>query len=232
MMSNRQAGILLPIAAAIILAWGSPARAKDCAALVAGDPPAVVGAEPGARVLLCARAYLVLVSGEARDPLWSAEKLTAVHVMHARKRDRRRETFHEELALPIVDRAQPEDYRGYDRGHMTPAGDIDGKDSREQTYSLANIVPQTAALNRGIWGGIEQAVRNWAERDGVLYIVTGPLLAPSDPWTWDGRVAIPQATWKRSMIRRPPRQVPGSAPTRRRPSAAPCRSTLSHASRA
>ena len=66
---------------------------------------------------------------------------------------------------------------GYDRGHMTPSGDMPDEHAQQQTFSLANMVPQTAALNRGVWEGIESAVRDLAVRQGELYVVTGPVFA-------------------------------------------------------
>jgi endonuclease G, mitochondrial len=39
-------------------------------------------------------------------------------------------------------------------------------------------------------------VRHLVERDGSLYVVTGPVLAPTDSRTWNGTVEIPAATWK------------------------------------
>jgi len=57
------------------------------------------------------------------------------------------------------------------------------------------MTPQVPALNEGLWAGIEGAVRALAQRDGELYIVTGPQFAP-DPPRLKGRVAVPAATWK------------------------------------
>ena len=59
------------------------------------------------------------------------------------------------------------------------------------------MVSQTAALNRGIWEGVESAVRHLAEQEGELYVVTGPAfrgqqIASIGP---DG-VLVPTSTWK------------------------------------
>ncbi len=66
-----------------------------------------------------------------------------------------------------------------------------------QTFSLANMMPQTAQLNRGIWKGVESAVRHLAEREGEFDVVTGPAfhgdqLSSIRP---DG-VLVPTSTWK------------------------------------
>ncbi len=49
---------------------------------------------------------------------------------------------------------------------MTPSGDMPGEDAQQQTFSLANMVPQTPELNCGIWAGIEMSVRNLAAQEG------------------------------------------------------------------
>ena len=59
------------------------------------------------------------------------------------------------------------------------------------------MVPQTAALNRGIWEGVESAVRHLAQREGELYVVTGPAFVGGQVQSIgpDG-VLVPTSTWK------------------------------------
>jgi endonuclease G len=188
---------LAVLSAAMALFPRSASADSACRLLFAGGiMPLSAARLPGERSLVCHAAYAVLVSGVARDPLWSAERLTARHAASAMRMRRGRHRFHPEPALPPNARAMPMDYHGYDRGHMTPAEDVPDPEARSETYSLANVVPQTAALNRGIWLGVEEAVRHLAERDGAVYVVTGPVLAGDDARTWNGAVDIPLATWK------------------------------------
>ena len=107
--------------------------------------------------------------------------------------------FHPDDRLPLADQAQLADYRrsGYDRGHMTPSGDMPDEQAQQQSFSLANMVPQTPKLNRGIWAKIETVVRARATSSGELYVVTGPAfqggnLSAIGP---DG-VLVPTSTWK------------------------------------
>lgn len=182
--------------AALLLLPCAVAQARDCDRLfLAGRAPEVAGAH-GPVTALCFRAYAVTVSGSARDPLWSAEHLTARYAARA-PRTPRDGIFHAESLLPPDSRADPQDYgHGWDKGHMTPAGDVASRRAKGETFSMANVVPQTPALNRGIWEGIESAVRDLAVRDGDVYIVTGPVLQSGDSRTADSRVEIPTATWK------------------------------------
>ncbi len=164
-----------------------------------GQLPVLLNAKLAQRTtLLCNDGYAVLASGITHGALWSAEHPTAASLAAARETPRQGQ-FYVEPRLPPADQAQIADYRrsGYDRGHMTPSGDMPDEQSQQQTFSLANMVPQTAALNRGIWVGIEMAVRRLASREGELYVVTGPAfgggrLQAIGP---DG-VLVPSATWK------------------------------------
>ncbi len=152
------------------------AQASACSQLFAGgQPPALLNPRLGQRtMLLCNDAYAVLASGVTRGALWSAEHPTAASLDAARDTPREGQ-FHAEDRLPPGDQARLEDYRrsGFDRGHMAPSGDMPDAQSQQQTFSLANMVPQTPELNRGVWAGIEMAVRHLAQRRGELYVVTG-----------------------------------------------------------
>jgi len=145
---------------------------------------------------LCYDDFAVGHSGVTLTPLWSAEHLTAGEVAAARSLARH-DDFHADENLPRGERAELIDYRrsGYDRGHMAPSGDMPTPEAQDQSFTLANIAPQAPSLNRGLWEQIEVAVRNLADRDGELYVVTGPIFdARSD--TLNGRVRVPNALFK------------------------------------
>lgn len=147
--------------------------------------------------LLCNDGYASLNSGLVHEPLWSAEHLSSADVQAASEIGRSTNKFHADTRLPAGDGAELSDYRrsGFDRGHMTPSGDATTVTAQEQTFTLANVVPQTAALNEGIWTGVEMAVRHLAQRDGEIYIVTGPAFRDSTQGI--GRdVLVPSSTWK------------------------------------
>lgn len=147
--------------------------------------------------LLCNAGYASLNSGLVHEPLWSAEHLTREDVNAAAGIGRITNRFHADARLPDGDGADLADYRrsGFDRGHMTPSGDAATVEAQEQTFTLANVVPQTPALNEGIWTGVEMAVRHLAQRDGAVFVVTGP--AFRDSMRGIGRnVLVPSSTWK------------------------------------
>ena len=164
-----------------------------------GGAPALVNPKLAQRTtLLCNDAYAVLASGVTHGALWSAEHLTAADVEAARHTPRQNE-FHPDERLPLADRAYLDDYRrsGYDRGHMAPSGDMPTDQAQGQSFSLANMVPQTAVLNRGVWAATEAAVRTLAARRGELYLVTGSAFTGQQVTTIGASgVLVPSATWK------------------------------------
>ncbi|MGI4793167.1 MAG: DNA/RNA non-specific endonuclease [Janthinobacterium lividum] len=148
--------------------------------------------------LLCNDAFALLASGVTHGPLWSAEHPTTASLEQA-SHTQREGTFHSDDRIPQADQAQLEDYRksGYDRGHMTPSGDMPGEQAQQQSFSLANLVPQAAELNRGIWAHIESAVRKLAEQEGELYLITGPAFRGDQiKAIGPNGVLVPTSTWK------------------------------------
>ena len=176
------------------------AQAGDCAQLfLAGQPPTLVDARLAQRTtLLCNDAYAALASGVTHGPIWSAEHPTGASLAAARD-TARQDRFHADRRLPFEDQAQLEDYRGsgFDRGHMTPSGDMPDPEAQQQSFSLANMVPQAAILNRGLWADIETAVRTLATRRGELYVVTGPAFQGANIQAIGANgVLVPTAVWK------------------------------------
>jgi endonuclease G len=192
-------GALRLVVFILVLCTPLLADAGSCDQIFAGgQPPVLVNAKLMQRTtMLCNNAYAVLASGVTRGPLWAAEHLTANGLAQARI-TARQGSFHDDERLPPDDRAMLSDYvrSGFDRGHMAPSGDMPDPDAQQQSFSLANVVPQTAALNRKVWEGIESAVRHLAERRGELYVVTGPIFQGGELQALQGRVLVPTATWK------------------------------------
>ncbi|RVU15026.1 DNA/RNA non-specific endonuclease [Methylobacterium oryzihabitans] len=176
-----------------------PAAAESCPGFFAGglapvldNPRLAAGTTP-----LCYRAFALLYSGLSRTPLYAAEHLTAAGVRAARSIDRV-DAFHEERRLPESARSALDDYAGsgWDRGHMAPSGDMPDPEAQEDSFSLANIVPQYPEFNRTLWAGIEAAVRNLAVERGGLYVVTGPLFEGGSVQALRGRVLVPTRLFK------------------------------------
>lgn len=192
--------MLVRALAASIVFIATPARtAETCPALFAdGHTPVLVNPKLVARTVpLCFATFAVLHSGLTRTPLYAAEHLTQASVADARS-VARDDSFHEEPRLPDDARASLEDYRrsGYDRGHLAPAGDMPSAVAQAQSFSLANIVPQDRAMNRGLWSDIEESVRRLAIRRGSLYVVTGAIFSGASVGQIGGGVLVPTQMFK------------------------------------
>ncbi len=157
---------------------------------------------------LCYEVFGVMHSGITRTPLWSAEHLTARNLLAAQTLSREN-SFHAEQDLPDNQRAELKDYArsGYDRGHMAPNGDMPDRRSQHESFTLANMVPQDGDNNRHVWAGIEGAVRKLAEKEGDLYVLTGPAFLGGNLHKI-GNVLVPSHLYK---VVYSPRQRAGAA---------------------
>jgi len=141
--------------------------------------------------------FAVMHSGISRTPLWSAEHLTKTSIENAHNL-KGRGTFHPEAKLPHSERAELKDYArsGFDRGHMAPSADMPNKKSRQQCFTLANMIPQNHKLNTILWEGIESALRTLVADTEELYIITGPLYLGNNITRLNGRVLVPTHVYK------------------------------------
>lgn len=108
-------------------------------------------------------------------------------------------SFRPDPELGRGERAELSDYRdsGYDRGHLSPAGDNKWNDeAMSESFLLSNISPQPARFNRGLWSRLESLVRAWASETGGLWVTTGPVLRESPTTIGNGRVAVPDYFYK------------------------------------
>lgn len=187
------------ITAVVLAVISTAASAQECAdKFMNGKAPVLTNEKLSAKTQpLCFTEFAVLHSGVTRTPLWSAEHLTRSQI-EAASTMRRENVFHPETRLSPTERAELSDYArsGYDRGHMAPSGDEPDAQSQAESFSLANMVPQNPTLNRGIWEGIESAVRTLAKRDGEVWVVTGPAFRGATVQRLHGRVMVPTDTWK------------------------------------
>ncbi len=160
---------------------------------------------------VCFSEIALLYSGIARTPLWSAEHLTAGRIQRARGLSRlHSDAFHEEPSLPADLRSELADYRrsGFDRGHMAPNGDMSTIEAQEESFSLANMIPQEPCNNEVLWEGIESAVRSLALSEGDAYVVTGPAFLGAELRSLKGRVLVPTHIFKAVYL--PSRKLAGA----------------------
>ncbi|WP_353432732.1 DNA/RNA non-specific endonuclease [Polynucleobacter sp. MWH-UH23A] len=124
---------------------------------------------------LCFDSFAVYYSPQDKKPIYVAQKLNREQL--SAPHPRRSNQFYEEARLPFSERALLSDYRGsgYDRGHNAPAGDMSNERAMDQSFSLANMMPQARQNNQGIWAkNVEEPTRHYAKRAaGDIYVFTG-----------------------------------------------------------
>lgn len=182
-----------------------PVAASDQACgrnLYQGAQPTLPAKMQQGLTVVCYEGYASVSSAITRTPLWSAEHLNARRVQLARGTERA-SAFFPEPSLDADTRGELTDYRrsGFDRGHLSPSGDMPGHEAQRQSFSLANIAPQNSELNRGPWADLENRMRDFVQSHGDLWVVTGVLFQGERiNTTPDGRVMVPTAFWKAVMV--------------------------------
>ena len=65
------------------------------------------------------------------------------------------------------------------------------------SFYMSNMSPQEPQFNRGIWSSLEATVRNFADTEGEIYVVTGPILTDG-PYETIGKnkVTVPKHYYK------------------------------------
>ncbi len=175
---------------------GLPSSFARCASFfAAGQPPAVRG-RPQLREL-CFDGFAVLHSGQSRTAVYTAQRLNK-QALGGQKRDKS-DRFFADARLPRGERAELEDYKrsGYSRGHLAPAGDMATPEAMAQSFSLANMVPQSIRHNGGAWAKVEQDTRKYVQRArGDVYVITAPVFQPGAERIGPNGVAVPSHLFK------------------------------------
>jgi endonuclease G len=188
---------------AVSFAFAPPASAdphdfEQCRQLFADQsPPVILQTQAKETRALCFTAFAVLHSGQSRTPLYVAEKLNRKTLQAAHQK--RKDKFFADARLPRAERAELDDYKGsgYDRGHMAPAADMTTPESMAQSFSLANMVPQSSANNRKAWAKIEKDTRKYVLRaQGDVYVITGPVFEAAPATIGSNRVWVPKHLFK------------------------------------
>ncbi|WP_424948884.1 DNA/RNA non-specific endonuclease [Comamonas aquatica] len=169
---------------------------QDCRQFFAAGQPPAVATQPKLRDL-CYDAFAILHNGNTRTPMFVAQRMNRSLVDDAD--EKRTNKFFADARLPRAERAELNDYKGsgYSRGHMAPAADMPTAQAMAQSFSLANMVPQSIKQNSGPWARIEKDTRHYASRaQGDVFIITGPVYEGQPDTVGDNHVAVPSYLYK------------------------------------
>jgi len=140
-------------------------------------------------------AYTLKYSEQHEQASWVAYSLKSSHTTGTVGRTN---DFREDYKVKTGS-ASLSDYKGsgYDRGHLAPAGDMKWSSTvMSESFFMSNMSPQLPGFNRGIWKKLEGSVRNWADDNGEIHVVTGPILTGSYPSIGSNQVSIPNYYYK------------------------------------
>lgn len=138
-------------------------------------------------IQLCNTNYAVLYSTISKTPLYSYEKEEQEII-----RVKRDGVFKQDNRIPLQFKATLNDYKntGYDKGHLTPSGDMNTTTVQQETFLLSNIAPQAPKLNQGAWKTLESNVLPYR------YKVTGVLFNSPKITTVGNSVYVPSHFYK------------------------------------
>jgi endonuclease G, mitochondrial len=168
---------------------------EACPQYFPGKLPSISGGK--GLVPLCYSDFAVLYNTASKTPLYCVEKLNAASLQDASDEERTNE-FYEERRLEAP-RSKLSDYAksGFDRGHCAPAADRISPQAMVDSFSLANMFPQTPVHNRKLWSKIESDTRKYAMRSGSdVYVYTGGVFSNPSGTIGQGRVHVPTAMYK------------------------------------
>lgn len=147
---------------------------------------------------LCFTGFAVKYSGLSKTGLWSASILTP-DSLKAASQIKRTNNFHEEERIPLVHRSLLTDYRGsnFDRGHLSPSADRKSIKDQYDSFSLANMIPQSSHVNQEEWRLAEEAVRAYVKsHNQSVYVITGSLFLGNKLRKIGNNVIVPSHTYK------------------------------------
>lgn len=157
---------------------------------------------PAGEIVLNKAQYVSGYNPARGGPDWVSWDLNATHFSGVPRCD----CFSADQTLPAgVYHVVDFDYRngGYDRGHMVQSESRTTTDQENATtFLLTNILPQGAENNQGPWSKFENYLNDLARTSGKeIYVVAGGEYAAT-PGTLknEGKVAIPDYTWKIAVI--------------------------------
>jgi endonuclease G len=193
-MNKLLAGLVLALTALTstqTLAWTQrqPNPPAACQVHAPYGFPQTSGVTP-----ICRQAYFVGYDAAAKLPKYVTYELLPQNALGCVARTN---AFVADQSVP--NGPTPNDYAatGYDKGHMSPDGDLSWDVQVEyESFLMTNMSPQAGSLNRGIWKLLETSVRGWAVQRNQSYTVyVGGVYGATDKKIGNG-VVVPHGFYK------------------------------------
>jgi endonuclease G len=119
--------------------------------------------------------YALSYNTSTRAADWAAYKVSAATIGIASSLSR--EPMADEFVAETLDASdfEGEDEDGLVLSRFVPLVNFAGTPYWNEVNFLTNIVARNSKLNQGAWYGLEWAIRNLANRENEVFIVTGPI---------------------------------------------------------
>lgn len=172
----------------------------------ADEAPVEMPAVTSNDVVINHTGYVLSYNTTTNCPNWVAWELTRDEAKAYRDRY---DDFQPDPDVAAPSQVTTRDYSGsgYTRGHMCPAADMRWSDeAQRECFYMSNMCPQLEYLNTESWEELEKACRQWAKREGSVYIVCGPVFDPKAKARTIGRehkVRVPDGFFKAVLSLRP-----------------------------
>ena len=184
-------GLLLLITVTSSFSWNQrpPFPVEQCKIHAPYGFPQTNNVQP-----LCQQAYLVGYDASAKLPKFVTYELLPQNALGCVARTN---AFATNQFVPNGPRADDYAGTGYDKGHMSPDGDLSWDVQVEfESFLMTNMSPQAGSLNRGIWKLLETSIRGWVvQRNQSYTIYVGGIYGPGDKTIGQG-VIVPHAFYK------------------------------------
>ena len=125
---------------------------------------------------ICYSEFSVIISKKDRRPVYTSYYSNSIKMQGALS-IRRSGSFRNDYgrARTIYNYSFYSGLKGYDRGHLVPAGDMPDLPSQLESFNFENTIPQLSSTNRGKWADLEADIRRRLTDDANgAYILTGP----------------------------------------------------------
>jgi endonuclease G len=191
-MKNLVVSIMLLFCTITVHAWTQrqPLPLQECQVHSPYGFPQTADVAP-----ICRQAYLVGYDAAAKLPKFVTYSLRPQNALGCVARTN---AFVADQSVPGG--AVADDYAGtgYDKGHMSPDGDLSWDQQVEyESFLMTNMSPQLPGFNRAIWKLLETSVRGWTVQLNQSFTVyVGGIYNAQDKQIGKNHVVVPHAFYK------------------------------------
>lgn len=144
----------------------------------------------------CREGYAIGYNYQLKSAEWVAYKLESQPEGEGVDRT---DDFRVDPKIPAEFQTTPDDYDEpvYHQGHLANSESIDTSVvAISETFYMSNMVPQLPTHNTGIWKGLENRERKWANKRSSIFVYAGPLYIGQIEHIGANQVPVPSHLWK------------------------------------